>query len=325
MDNYKVVKYTPSFYNEWNDFIKNSKNGTFLFHRDFMDYHNDRFEDYSLLVFKKTKLIAILPANKVDREIYSHQGLSYGGVILHKDIKLKKVVEVFESLLKHLKASGFENLIIKQIPSIYKHLFAEEVLYLMFVLKANLIRRDVLSVVDLRNKLKISKNREEGYKRALKYHLVIKEEDDFELFWNHILIKNLKSKHNVEPVHTVEEITKLKQLFPNNIRQFNVYDNDKIVAGATIFESHNVAHTQYISGDENKNILGSLDFLHIYLIDVIFKNKKFFDFGTSNEKNGLKINKGLQFWKEGFGARTDIQDVYKVDVNNYLLLKDVFV
>src|SRR4051794_12547716 len=103
MDNYKVITYTPSFYNEWNDFILNSKNGTFLFHRDFMDYHKDRFEDYSLLVFKKEKLVAVLPANKVDREIYSHQGLSYGGVILNKDIKLKHVIGVFENLLKYLK------------------------------------------------------------------------------------------------------------------------------------------------------------------------------------------------------------------------------
>src|SRR5690606_29780872 len=125
----------------WNDFILNSKNGTFLFHRDFIDYHKDRFEDYSLLVFKKEKLVAVLPANKVDREIYSHQGLSYGGVILNKDIKLKHVIGVFENLLKYLKESGFENLIIKQIPSIYKSLFAEEIQYLMFVLRAELIRR----------------------------------------------------------------------------------------------------------------------------------------------------------------------------------------
>jgi hypothetical protein len=246
-------------------------------------------------------------------------------LILKKDIKLNNVIRVFKNLLKYLKASGFENLILKQIPSIYKSLFAEEIQYLMFILRAELIRRDTLSVIDMRNKLNISKNRLEGYKRAAKYNLIIKEEDNFELFWNTILIKNLQRKYNVSPVHTVEEITKLKRLFPNNIRQFNVYNNNKIVAGTTIFETPYVAHSQYISGDEDKNILGSLDFLHMHLIDVIFKNKRFFDLGSSNENNGSQINKGLQLWKEGFGARTEVQDFYKVDVDNYPLLNTVFV
>src|SRR5690606_16173620 len=97
MDNYKVIKYTPSFYNEWNDFIKNSKNGTFLFHRDFMDYHNDRFEDHSLLVFKNEKLVAVLPANKKEGDLHSHQGLTYGGLILTEAVKLNQVVEIFKN------------------------------------------------------------------------------------------------------------------------------------------------------------------------------------------------------------------------------------
>lgn len=325
MDNYKVIKYTRSLYDEWNDFIKNSKNGTFLFYRDFMDYHNDRFEDHSLLVLKNEKLVAVLPANKIGAEIYSHQGLSYGGLILEKHIKLNTVIAVFKNLLKYLKASGFKNLTIKQIPSIYKSVFTEEIQYVMFILKGELIRRDTLSVIDLQRKIKISKDRQEGHKRGVKHQLIIKEEDNFELFWNTILIKNLQRKYNVSPVHTVEEITKLKHLFPNTIRQFNVYNNNKIVAGTTIFETPYVAHSQYISGDEDKNILGSLDFLHMHLIDVIFKNKRFFDLGSSNENNGSQINKGLQLWKEGFGARTEVQDFYKVDVGNYPLLNTVFV
>lgn len=325
MANYKVIKYAPAFYKEWNDFIGNSKNGTFLFHRDFMDYHNDRFEDHSLLVFKSEKLVAVLPANKKEGDLHSHQGLTYGGLILTEAVKLNQVVEIFKNLLKYLKECGFQYLYIKQIPSIYKSVFTEEIQYVMFILKGELIRRDTLSVIDLQRKIKISKDRQEGHKRGVKHQLIIKEEDNLELFWNTILIKNLQRKYNVSPVHTVEEITKLKHLFPNNVRQFNVYNNNKIVAGTTIFETPYVAHSQYISGDEDKNMLGSLDFLHMYLIDVIFKNKRFFDLGSSNENNGLQINKGLQLWKEGFGARTEVQDFYKVDVGNYPLLNTVFV
>ena len=71
MDIYEVVKYSPSFYNDWNEFVMTSKNGTFLFHRDYMDYHKDRFEDFSLLVFCNNKLVSILPANIIDNKIIS--------------------------------------------------------------------------------------------------------------------------------------------------------------------------------------------------------------------------------------------------------------
>ncbi|CAH8292673.1 acetyltransferase (GNAT) family protein [Mariniflexile fucanivorans] len=289
-----------------------------------MEYHSERFEDFSLLVYKRDKIVAVLPANKKEDTVYSHQGLTYGGLVLAKEVKFEIVVQVFNNLLKYLEANAVKSLILKQIPSIYTILPNDEIWYLMFILKTELIRRDTLSVINLYEKLKISNNRLEGFKRGKKNGLIVKEEDSFELFWNAILIKNLKKKHNASPVHTLEEITWLKSRFPNNVRQFNVYRGDKIVAGTTVFESKYVAHSQYISGDENKNSLGSLDFLHFYLINDVFKEKKYFDFGTSNENNGSQINKGLQFWKEGFGARTIIQDFYKIETKSYAILNDIF-
>ena len=325
MSNCKVVKYSYSLYNEWNDFVKVSKNGTFLFHRDFMEYHQDRFDDFSLLVYFKNKLVGILPANIEGNQIYSHQGLSYGGLVLSRDIKFCVVIEIFYELLKYINENRFSNLVLKQVPSFYCSLFTEEIQYLMFFLNAELYRRDTLSVIDLNNEFKISENRLEGFKRGKKHGLLIKEEDEFELFWNEILIKNLENKHNAKPVHSLKEIMLLKKQFPANIRQFNVYHKGKIVAGTTVFESKNVAHSQYISGNNDKNKLGSLDFLHLFLIRETFKNKKYFDFGSSNENDGQNINKGLQFWKEGFGARIVTQDFYKISTHNYQALNKVFI
>ena len=74
----------------------------------------------------------------------------------------------------------------------------------------------------------------------------------------------------------MQEITNLKKKFPKNIRQFNVYYNDKIVAGTTLFESENVIHSQYISADKNKSKNGSLDFLYHHLITAYFLRKTFF-------------------------------------------------
>ena len=104
-----------------------------------------------------------------------------------------------------------------------------------------------------------------------------------------------------------------------------MYKQGKIIAGTTVFESDFVAHSQYISADDSKNTTGSLDFLHNRLITYTFRNKKYFDFGISNENQGQNINQGLLFWKEGFGARTIVQNFYEIETKNYPLLENVLI
>ena len=322
---YKIVKYTSAYYNQWNDFVSKAKNTTFLFHRDFMEYHKDRFEDYSLLIFKNEKLIALFPSNIKNDIIFSHQGLTYGGLLLQNEVKFSNVLECFYCLLEYLHQNHFTTLKIKVIPSIYSQLPTDETLYILFLLESELIKREALSVIKQSVPLKFSKNRIDGNKRAIKHGLEIKDDGSLDAFWNEILIPNLKNKHSVSPVHTLEEIKLLKKKFPNEIKQFNVYNNNKIVAGTTMFISKNVAHVQYISADSDKNLLGSLELLFQYLIKTKFTHKDYFDFGISNENEGKQINYGLQFWKEGFGARTILQDFYSVPIKNYKNLKHVMI
>ncbi|MGO4772968.1 GNAT family N-acetyltransferase [Flavobacterium sp. W22_SRS_FK3] len=323
MDKYTVKKYTENDFKAWNDFIAQAKNATFLFHRNFMEYHKDRFEDYSLMVFEGEKLVSILPANRSGENLYSHQGLTYGGLVYNDTIKLASVIEIFKSILFFLSGNDIQKLQLKLIPSIYHQKPAEELNYILFLLEANLIRRDTLAVVDLSNSYSLSKLRKRGVKNGINNRLIIKEVNDFTDFWNEILIPNLAQKHQAKPVHSLEEITRLKALFPNEIRQFNVYENDIIVAGTTIFESSTVAHSQYISGKEDKNELGGLDLLFYKLISEAFKKKRFFDFGISNENQGRKLNEGLSYWKESFGANTIVHDFYEVETSNYTILDTV--
>lgn len=325
MEGITVQKYSSEFSVQWNDFVKSAKNATFLFNRDFMEYHSDRFQDYSLMVFKNEKLVGLLPATQEENKISSHSGLSYGALIVEPQIKFPKLLEIFSSLLEYLHLKGFNNLLIKQIPEIYCSPSNGDMVYLYFLVKANLVRRDALSVVDLEHSLEINSNRLEGVKRGQKHNLRIEEVDEFKEFWSQILIPNLFQKHGVVPVHTLEEIVFLKNKFPDNIRQFNVYHDGQIVAGTTIFESQFVAHSQYISGNDQSNELGSLDFLYKYLINEVFGSKRYFDFGNSNENEGKKVNKGLQFWKEGFGARTIPHNFYSIATANYKLLEKVFI
>lgn len=324
MKKYYIQKYKSEYYKAWNQLVTHAKNATFLFHRDFMEYHQDRFDDFSILIFDdKKKLKAILPANKIGSTLYSHLGLTYGGLILNQKLKLRDVMEMMHTLLIFLNENNISSLQLKQLPAIYHESPSDEMEYLSFILNAKLVRRDSLSVINLETDFEFSSSRAEGIKRGRDLGLQCKEEYDFTSFWNEILIPNLAQKHQTKPVHSLEEITFLKSKFPNNIRQFNVYKEGKIIAGTTIFESDFVAHSQYISADDSKNITGSLDFLHNHLITSTFRNKKYFDFGISNENQGKNINQGLLFWKEGFGARTIVQNFYEIETQNYQLLKNV--
>lgn len=309
----------------WHQFMETSKNATFLFQRDFMEYHADRFTDHSLLALKKGKPVALLPANIADNTLYSHQGLTYGGLILHKKVKLKEVAAIFSSVLQFLNEKGIETLQIKMLPKIYNRLPADELDYLLFIASAERVRADVLSVIDNKNPLRIATNRLEGVKKAQKQGLRIVEENDFKGFWEKILTPNLALRHQALPVHSLGEITDLASKFPINIVQFNVYKDNEIVGGATIFETEAVAHVQYISANADKQQLGTLDFLFEYLITERFRNKRYFDFGTSNENLGKNINEGLLYWKECFGARSIVQSFYEVKTANYKKLATVFI
>ncbi|MFD2826625.1 GNAT family N-acetyltransferase [Leeuwenhoekiella polynyae] len=326
-----VKTYTPNYKSRWDRFVaslngtyKGSKNTSFLFQRDFMEYHKDRFKDYSLLVFKGERVVAVLPANKVEDTIYSHQGLTYGGLILEAEIRLKEALEIFEAVLSFLSQSEIKNLEIKVLPQFYQELPGDELDYLLFLIKAKLVKVETAAVIEYRNRIPLNSSRKSAANQAQKAGLQIVQTIDFEPFWKQVLEPNLHARHSAKPTHSLEEITLLAKRFKYNIKQFNVVDDlGSLLAGATIFETQTVAHVQYISANPQGRKQGALDLLFQYLIEKKYTDKWYFDFGTSNEQAGLKLNNGLQFWKETFGARTRVQRTFSVKTGNAHYLKDI--
>ena len=320
----KIRLYDPTLKPVWDNFLENCKNATFLFKRDFMDYHKNRFEDFSIMIYNGNKLIALVPGNIDLNNVYSHQGLTYGGILIQSDSKFTEYLEIFSEVLRFLKKKSINSLCVKQIPTIYNFNFNDELDYLSFVTDSKNYRKDIISVINLQSDFKIAKDRINGYKRGLKNLLEFREAHDFDDFWNELLIPNLEKKYSVNPVHSLDEIGLLKSRFKSNIRQFNVYKENKIVAGTTVFQTKNVVHVQYTASNSKKNILGSLDFLFYKLITDVYSKHKYFDFGTSNERDGKKINQGLMYWKEGFGARSLTQNFYKFDISSIRKIKSLF-
>ena len=315
---YNIKPYQSSDFNIWNNFVAQAKNATFLFDRNYMDYHQDRFLDASVMIYDaKNNLKALFVANTVETTLFSHQGLTYGGLLINEKTKLPEVIELFNDILFYHKELGYKILNIKLLPSIYTSIPAQEMQYILFLKQAKLYRRDTLSVINLQENFTISKDRWYAYRKAQKNKLVIKNECNFKDFWNEILLPNLHEKYNAKPVHTLEEIECLAQKFPHNIQQFNVYFEDKIVAGTTLYIDKKVIKTQYISSSEVGKKQNALDFLFVLLLTEFFSDNsvfKYFDFGSSNGLKNHCLNPELLFWKESFGARTEIQDFYELSI-----------
>jgi len=266
-----------------------------------------------------------LPANRVNDTVFSHQGLTYGGLIFNNKIKLAAALQVFKSVLAYLHGVGVTTLHIKSIPAIYHKQPAQEIDYALFLTNATLTRRDAIAVIDNSAALKVAANRMEGVKKGMANGFTVQQSDDFAGFWNQVLEPNLQSRHGIKPVHSANEITRLAGLFPNNVKLFTVLQDNRITAGTVIFESDTLAHAQYIAAGEDKGENGSLDFLYHHIVTQQYADKKYFDFGNSNEQQGKKLNTGLAFWKESFGARTMFQDFYDVQTVNHRLLDNVFI
>jgi hypothetical protein len=304
-------RYEPSHAAEWNDFVLKSKNGTFLFNRSYMDYHADRFTDHSLLIRKNGKLVALLPANIVKNEIHSHQGLTYGGLVIGPEQKTPDFIFMFDFLLEILRQSGVKQFFYKSIPHIYHRAPAEEEMYALFLKNAQLIQCHTLSVMNLEAKIGMQSRRRRGSNKAKKKGVQISESSSWKEFWV-ILGERLQDSYGAKPVHSIDEIELLKKRFSPNIRLFTAMKDNEILAGVVIYETELVAHCQYIAASDIGQDLGALDLLFTELIDTNFSEKKYFDFGISNEENGLVLNDGLIEFKEGFGARTVAHKFYQI-------------
>lgn len=295
----------------WNSFVNKARNATFLFDRNYMDYHADRFDDNSFMFYHKGKLKAVLPANVAGDTLYSHQGLTYGGLLLDKKATVEDVLECFDSLNSWLRENGISKVVYKALPWIYQQYPSEEDLYaLTWKCKAQLISRNIASTIVIDNKLKFAESRKSGIRKALSLNIEVGESNDVDGFW-HVLEDNLVNRYNAKPVHTASEMKLLMSRFPNNIKLYVAKMNGEIVGGTLIYVTPQVVHTQYISASVEGKKHGALDLLFDYIINKVYANCRYFDFGKSTEQGGAYLNEPLIFQKEGFGGRGVCYDWYQ--------------
>lgn len=314
-----ITRYTPERRQEWDDFVGKAKNGTFLLMRGYMDYHSDRFRDHSLMFYNENdQLVAVLPANEADYALWSHQGLTYGGLILSASVHTPDVGQLFRVLHSYLYDNKLRKLMYKCVPSIYHRLPAEEDEYWLWRYGAQLVGCNIAATVDLRSDMMSINKRKQSYaKRLAMDGFSINENTALEDFWP-VLTENLKATYGADPVHTLSEMQRLQAAFPDNIRCWTVASPDgEVMGGMVLYVTPNTVHTQYISASEDGKQQHVLDYLFVNVVRHYQEDGRYryFDFGTSNERGGMILNESLTIQKELFGGRGIAYKTYCMNVN----------
>lgn len=307
----EVERYEAGWEREWNDFVAASKSGTFLLDRRYMDYHADRFADSSLMVWRDGHLFALLPACRKGDTLFSHAGLTYGGLLTGIGAGAADVLEAFRAINAWLRAEGVGRVVYKAVPWIYHRQPAEEDLYALFaVCGARLVARDISSAIVMASAPKWSRDRRYGINRCRNNGVTVERSDDYAAFWP-VLEANLMASHGVRPVHTLDEMLLLKGRFPQNIQLYVARREGRVLGGTVLYLTPQVTHAQYISASPEGKALRVIDAIYDKILHEDFLNVPYFDFGKSTEDYGRVLNASLIHQKEGFGGRGVCYDWYE--------------
>jgi hypothetical protein len=302
----EILKYHDDHKDEWNSFVRLSNNGTFLFDRHYVEYHRGRFIDASLLLYHKSKLIAIFPASIKDNIVTSHAGLTYGGLITEK-INGTIIGEAIKGIVNFYNNCTF---VWKPVPSIYHSYPTETEDFWLLQNKFKLTSVNVSSYKLLNTQLGMSKEKKYDIRRATKkYNLIFGNNiNKLEEFW-YILADNLEKNHNTKPVHSIDEITKLHNDFPNNIKlSYLIYEND-LIAGMITYINKHVHHVQYSAFTDRAKKMDAGNVLILNYCKNVGPINEILEFGISNERNG-ELNTGLYEWKSKFGCADILYKTY---------------
>lgn len=313
MTDISISRYSPDKKKVWDAFVSESQNATFLHYRSFMDYHSDRFCDHSLIVLYRGVPVGLFPANEVREIVYSHQGLTYGGLLLGRKHGAQKIIDIFVRIKEYYSSHAKKVIYYKSIPHIYHLSPSEEDLYAMFRVGAHLCGRSPSATIRLSSFILPGK-KNNGKKRGIENGLSLVGVTDPGTVIN-LVAENLAIKYGIKPVHSEDELRLLRASFPKNIEIFHLIDSfSNIVGGAIIFKTHCVAHAQYLTVTPRAKQIRGMDVMIGCLIDHYKNESIYFDFGISSENNGKYLNQKLMSQKEEFGASVICYDQYQIDL-----------
>jgi hypothetical protein len=319
----EVIQYEKKYLDQWEDFNASSNNGTIFHSRKFLSYHSaDKFKDNSLIFLEDKKIIALLTAADIEREgrktLWSHLGASYGGFVYKESLSVQQSFDLTQALVDYSTQNKFERIVVTNVPVVYQKRYNQYIDFAFIRNGFQYLKREVTSVITLNvdedNVLKLIKpEARTSIRRSEKLGVVIKKSNDFEEYYD-ILKSNLAMRHNVQPAHTLDELKRLKELYPQKIQLYGAYVEGKMVAGVVNFYCNDkVVLVFYISHNPEYQQYRAVNLLFYTIMkDAITRGLEFLDFGLFTVN--MEPNWGLGKFKESFGARGILRDTFYRDL-----------
>ncbi len=318
----EIWQYNPTEDKErWDSLVDVAPQATFMHKRAYIDYHGDRIKDFSLLaVDGRGRLLGALPACEVNGVVTSHAGLTYGGWLTNATlVNGNTMLKMTQLMVQALKEWGYKRLIYKPVPTIYHRCPAQDDLYAMWRCGATIEGMNLSSAVQLDSEWQPPFNRgnRSNMSHAVASGVETRVSDDWAYYW-HLLGEVLGTRYRATPVHTLEEITRLKSLFPDNIVLHTAVHDGSIVAGVVVYYTDAVAHCQYIAAGEQGRTLRALPLLmHDIMTHARERGCRYLDYGTSNEYGGHLLNESLLEQKARLGGRGVVYPILILELNRW--------
>ncbi|HQG57324.1 MAG TPA: hypothetical protein PK496_10025 [Bacteroidales bacterium] len=314
MDNMiDLIPYTEELYNQWNELVSTSCNGT-LFHRlDFLGYHKDKFTRniHNLVWLKKGSVFAVLPMQIINGdegiEAVSPYGASFGGIVTGKPLNYSESCRLADTFMDFLKGKKVKRVSMVLPPVIYDEEASETLIFALLERGFSLTASDITSAVPLcTNNSRVTRFRTKEKdlirksKRTQRLNVVIRENAPVDDFW-HVVKLNF-DKHNTSPTHTITEWSYLCEKFPDLFCNWVAYLNEKPIAGiGQIKVKKDITLAFYLCSDPEYYYLQALtSLLYSAMLDARSKGARWYDLGTSSYNMHGRQN--IFQFKESFGA-----------------------
>lgn len=287
-----VVPYSVNRKDSWDAFVERSKQGTFLLKRSFLDFYADSYFDCSLMVYRDAapeddsdgegvdsdSLVAVLPANwdESDKTVYSHQGLAYGGLLIHQDATQDEVLMMMQKvLIYYVSYLGAETFVYKPAPYIYCRIPSGEDIYAIFHAGGQIEGRSVSACIDLTNKLTMRSLRIKMARKAIGLGCYIER----------VTYGDTEGIAEFCSIARGEDPMRLKTImmrFPRNINIYVVRNSrSEMIFGVVAHETDHVAHLVTIASTEEALTSGAQELLFRHLCIERYQDKEYVDFGAN--------------------------------------------
>lgn len=315
----QVIPYSQDDVVRWDTFVQKSMNGTLFHERRFLSYHPEgRFTEHSLTLSDNTSWLALLPAALVQTTsgltLTSHPGASFGGFI-YPHITLQKVCLWVESLVQYAKHAGLKAIRMTLPPAVYARQVSDYQEFALLQMGFCYDKRELTAVVPLLDKQteRWKPEARTALRKAEKSRVSIVESEDMESFY-HLLWNNLQHRHGVKPTHTLEELQRLRTLYPQRIALHSAYLDKTMIAGVVSFvASTTTALGFYIADDKHYQNFRPLNLLFSRIFDWAYQKQLcWYDFGTFTLN--MTPNAGLARFKESFGAQGLFRSTLKLEL-----------